>query len=78
MHTVVKIPSAEPCKFEYHVVHQDRPSMAIAVFNGEDAIDAASHLCNRLNGGFSSEVAALLNTLQPFIQQGLKELKRVP
>jgi hypothetical protein len=38
-------------------------------------IDEATHLCNRLNGGNSSEMAALLTPLIPFFEAAVKDLR---
>lgn len=85
MHTVIPITDHTGDVIEYRVVYQDTANTIIARFDpkadeeGYDtALNAASHFCNRLNGGYSSELGAIVLRLGPildFIQDQMAKEK---
>lgn len=58
----------------FHVAHLDRQHDIIQTF---DNVEEASYFCNRLNGGFSSEMAILTMALKPLLERILEDAPNV-
>lgn len=66
MHTV----TVSDDRRTFRVVNESRPSEPIQTF---DNVEEASYFCNRLNGGYSSEMAILMLALKPILVRVLEE-----
>lgn len=66
MHTVI----CADDRRTFRVVNESRPSESIQTFEN---VEEASYFCNRLNGGYSSEMAVLVMALKPILVRVLEE-----
>lgn len=67
MHTVLKkLDPGSTLNYSYSVVHQKNLGSTIAQFH---LVDEAAHFCNRLNGGCSGELAALVLLLREQVEK---------